>query len=148
MTISSTSSDQTVAMESATKGFIEVWNTKEYDKLDGIATADFQRVAPDQNANGLAEMKQLMSQVHTTNPDFSIEIHESAYAENTSFILWTARGTNTGDGDVPASGNSWEVSGITMLRFVGGRISQEVAHYDTATLLNQVGTSELPHVAQ
>jgi steroid delta-isomerase-like uncharacterized protein/uncharacterized protein (TIGR02246 family) len=125
--------------------FIEVWNTREYDKLDSIMTADFRRVAPDQSADGLAAMKEFMAQVHATYPDFQIRIDESAYQEGVGFLLWTATGTNTGEGTAPPTGNSIDVSGISMLRFADGKIAVEVVHYDTATLMEQLGTSAIPH---
>lgn len=128
--------------------FIEVWNTREYDKLDGIMTADFQRVAPDQSADGLAAMKEFMAQVHATYPDFQIKMSESAYKHDVGLLLWTATGTNTGEGASPPTGNSIDVSGITMLRFADGKFALEVAHYDTATLMEQLGTSAVPHAEQ
>jgi len=53
-------------------------------------------------------------------------------------------GTHTGVGAVPASGKSVDISGVTMLRFEDGMITEERALYDTATLQRQLGVEAIP----
>lgn len=137
--------DVTAKLEAATNTFIEMWNTKNYDLLDTAMTADFKRHAPDQDAEGLEEMKEFVGQVHAAYPDFHIVIDESAYGENLAFIHWTVTGTHSGEGSVPATGKSVEISGITMLRFEDGMITDEIVHYDTASMQAQLETEGLPH---
>lgn len=72
-------------------------------------------------------------------------VDESAYKENLGFIQWTATGTNTGDAATKATGKPIKVSGITMLKFRDGKITDEIVFYDTATLRAQLGTSGIPH---
>lgn len=134
------------ARESAVETFFAVWNREEgYDRLDSILATDFRRVAPDQNAEGRAEMKEFMRQVHTVYPDFQIELNESAHEGDVAFTYWTVTGTHSGEGAVPASGKSVDVSGITLLRFEDGMITEELAYYDTATLQEQLGVEAVPH---
>lgn len=102
-------------------------------------------MAPDQSADGLAAMKEFMAQVHTAYPDFHIVVNESLYGDNLAFLNWTVTGTNTGEGSVPPTGKTVNISGITMLRFAGGMITEEIAHYDTATMMAQLGLSAVPH---
>jgi steroid delta-isomerase-like uncharacterized protein len=137
--------DATAELETAANTFIEMWNTKNYDLLDTAMTADFKRHAPDQGAQGLEEMKGFVSQVHAAYPDFHIVIDESAYGENLAFIHWTVTGTHSGEGSVPATGKSVEISGITMLKFQDGMITDEIVHYDTASLQAQLETEKVPH---
>lgn len=128
--------------------FIGVWNSKEYDKLDGILSADFHRTAPDQNAEGPAAMKAFMAQVHTAYPDFHIVVDESAYKDGVAFVQWTVTGTNTGEGANPPTGKSVNISGITLLRFADGKITEEIVQFDTATLMAQLEASAVPHASQ
>ncbi len=137
--------DITAELEAGAKTFIEMWNTENYDLLDTAMTADFKRHAPDQSVEGLEAMKEFVGQVHAAYPDFHIVIDESAYGENVGFIHWTVTGTHSGEGSVPATGKSIEISGITMLRFQDGMITDEIVHYDTASMQAQLETEGLPH---
>jgi len=122
---------------------IEVWNSQEYDKLSGVLAENFRRIAPDQDADGLQAMIEFMRQVHTAYPDFQITAGEEAYAENLSFNQWTATGTATREDGTTAP---FELTGVTMLRYADGKITEEWAYFDTAALMEQVGMSAVPHV--
>ena len=133
----------------AAAAFIEVWNTKDYDKLDRALTEDFRRRAPDQNADGRAAMKEFMRQVHAAYPDFRIVVDGDSHQGDAAFLHWTVTGTNTGPGASPPTGKRITTSGITMLRFApDGRIMEEVAHFDTASLSRQLGLESVPHVRE
>jgi ketosteroid isomerase-like protein len=118
------------------------WNTKNYSTLDGALAANFTRVAPDQNAEGLEGAKAFMAQAHAAYPDFAITSNERAYAPGVAFVEWTATGTDSGEG---GSGKPIEVSGATMYRFADGMITHEIVYWDTATLMRQVGAEVVPH---
>ena len=137
--------DYAAQLGPAADSFIEVWNTRDYDKLDAILSADFRRRAPDQNADGPAAMKDFMRQVHRTYPDFRIVTDETYYDEDVALRVWTVTGTNTGEGAFPPTGKSIDVTGMTMLRFAGGKITEEVVFYDTATVTEQLGLAAVPH---
>jgi steroid delta-isomerase-like uncharacterized protein len=129
----------------AVEKFMEVWNSRQYDELDSFVSTNFRREAPDQNVSGLDAMKLFMSQVHTTYPDFSITTDDVWFADGVAFVRWTATGTNTGEGSFEPTGNSIDVSGLTMVRFDGGMISEEHAYFDTATVASQLGLEAVPH---
>jgi hypothetical protein len=44
-------------MLAATSAWVEAWDTGKTDGLDAIAAPSFQRKAPDQNADGLDQLK-------------------------------------------------------------------------------------------
>jgi hypothetical protein len=123
--------------------FIEVLNTKDYDKINGAFAESFRRVAPDQNANGREEMKSFIQQIHAAYPDFHIVIGESVYAKDLSFNQWTVTGSaSLEDG----TAQPIEVTGVSMIRYADGMITEEWVYFDTATLSNQLGMSTMPHV--
>ena len=61
---------------------------------------------------------------------------------------WTGRGTHDGDlMGVPASGNRAEISGITINRVAGGRISETWTNYDALGMMQQIGAILTPEQA-
>lgn len=135
--------DYAATLGPITDKFIGVWNSKDYSQLDAIMPADFRRTAPNGGANSLAEMKEFLRQLHTAYPDFHIVVDESAYKENVGFVEWTVTGTNTGDAATKATGKPIKVSGITRLKFKDGKITDEIAYFDMATLQAQLGTPQM-----
>lgn len=127
------------AMLAAVKTLIEVWDSKELDKLDAIAIADYKRTAPDQNAGSLDELKAFITQVHTMYPDFSISHDAAAAGPDGVFVQWTVTATNTGEGAImPPSGNAVELTGISRYQFVDGKIAAELVTFDAAALMAQL----------
>jgi steroid delta-isomerase-like uncharacterized protein len=55
-------------------------------------------------------------------------------------VLWTARGTNTGNGKgLPPTGKSIEVHGVTIWRIVDGKIKEEWSAFDELAVMQQLG---------
>jgi len=125
----------------------EVWDSAEVDKLDAIAHSDYTRMAPDQNANSLDELKAFIRQVHETYPDFSITNDGMAAGPDGAFLQWTVTGSDTARGD-DATGNSMRVTGISSYQFSDGKIASELVIFDTGSALTQFDTTELPHTAE
>lgn len=123
--------------------WVEAWDTGNTDSLDAITAPDFKRTAPDQNADGLDELKGLIAQVHTVYPDFRITNDASAAGPDGGFVQWTASGTDSGSEG--ATGNSMRVTGISRYQFVDGRIASELVIFDTGELLNQLSREDVPH---
>ena len=134
--------DYTAEYEPVFNTFIEVLNTKDYAKLEGVFAPNFRRVAPDQNANGPQEMAEFIRQIHAAYPDFQITVGESVFADGLSFNQWTATGTTTlEDGTERAI----EVPGVTMVRYADGMITEEWVYFDTAAMMEQLGMAVIPH---
>lgn len=123
--------------------FIDAWNTKDYDKLTTALAENFSRVAPDFDASSRDEMIAGMRNVHAAYPDFHIVTGESAYAGNLSFNQWTVTGTSTAADGTPAR---LSVSGVSMMRYAAGLITEEWPYFDTGAITSQLGVSAMPHV--
>ena len=55
-------------------------------------------------------------------------------------MLWTAEGTNTGEGNgLPATGKKVKGRGITIWRIVNGKIKEEWSEFDELRLMKQLG---------
>jgi len=131
----------------AVRTWIEVWDSAEVDKLDAVAITDFQRTAPDQNADNLAELKAFILQVHETYPDFNITNDGMAAGADGTFVQWTVTGSDTARGE-GATGNSLNVTGISRYQFVDGKIARELVVFDTGLAMTQLDTDELPHASE
>jgi ketosteroid isomerase-like protein/predicted SnoaL-like aldol condensation-catalyzing enzyme len=125
------------------EAYIAIWNSQELDQIDELISADFRRRAPDQNADGPAEIKVFMANVHDTYANFRIELEATAAADDVVFLHWKSisNGLKTDE-----QTDAIEVDGISILRHADGKITEEIVHYDTATLNAKLGTGEIPHV--
>lgn len=140
--------DVEAAMLAAVDTIIDVWDSKELDKLDAIAAADYKRTAPDQNAGSLDELKAFITQTHNTYADFSITNDGSAAGPDGAFVQWTVTGTFTGEGEQTTSGIPIKVSGISRYWFADGKIVNEFVAFDSAPFLAQLQTSSMPHAEE
>jgi ketosteroid isomerase-like protein len=124
------------------EAYIAIWNSQEFDQIDELMSADFKRRAPDQNADGQAEIKAFMANVHDTYANFRIDLEATAAADDVVFVHWTSvsNGLKTDE-----QAEEIEVAGISMLRHADGKITEEIVHYDTATLNAKLGSTEIPH---
>ena len=124
------------------EAYIGIWNSQELDGIDELMSADFKRRAPDQNADGPAEIKAFMANVHDTYANFKIDLESTASADDAVFLHWTviSNGLQTNE-----SADTIEVPGISMLRHADGKITEEHVFYDTATLNAAMGTDDIPH---
>lgn len=131
--------------------FLVAWNTGNVDGLDAVMSPDIQRRTPRgmSDANSLAELKEVVQAFRTTYPDLNVALSETYHLENLAIAHWAATGTNTGPGDIPPTGKSFRSSGMSMLRYVDGKITEELVYFDTADWLLQLGyTLEPPPVAE
>jgi hypothetical protein len=138
--------DSQQQMLAAIATWVDAWDTGNTDGLDAITAAEFQRTAPDQNANGLDELKALIANVHTIYPDFNITNDASAAGPNGGFVQWTATGTDSGSEN--PTGNKINVTGISRYQFVDGKIVSEFVSFDSAALMSQLQREDIPHGAR
>jgi len=84
--------------------------------------------------------KQWNALIHDAVPDYSVTI-EDQLAENDKVVTrWTARGTHKGkfQGIAP-TGRQVSVTGMTISRFVDGKIAESWIELDTLSLMRQLG---------
>lgn len=123
--------------------WVEAWDTGNTDALDAITADNFQRTAPDQDADGLDELKGLIAEVHKVYPDFRITNDASAAGPDGGFVQWTVTGTDSGSEG--ATGNKLKVTGISRYQFVDGKIASELVIFDSGEVLNQLSRDDMPH---
>ena len=75
-------------------------------------------------------------------PDYNVTI-EDQFAEDDKVVTrWTARGTHKGKFQgIAATGRQVSVTGMTISRYVGGKVAESWVELDTAELMRQLGAS-------
>ena len=96
----------------------------------------------------LADYKRFITETHSAFPDFHVMI-EDVIAEGDQVVLRsTWRGTNTGDivtpMHLPATGKQVTVTGMTIVRFVGGKGVEVWSQGDSLGLFQQLGLIPAP----
>jgi steroid delta-isomerase-like uncharacterized protein len=142
--------DYAAVQQPPIEAFLDAWNNGNVDGLDAVLSPDIQRRSPGgtSDANGLAELKEVVNTFRATYPDFRVEVTETYHLENLAIGHWTATGTNTGPGDIPPTGKAVRISGISMLRYIDGKITEELVYYDSADWMTQLGYTIEPPVAE
>ena len=125
----------------ALNGYLDAWNDGYLDSLDKYFSEDIQRYSPGgtSDADGLDELKAVMLQFQTAYPDVMVKPDETYFHGNRATLHWTFSGTNTGPGEIEATGNDVEISGLSSLVFEDGKISEETVSYDNLDFMEQLG---------
>jgi steroid delta-isomerase-like uncharacterized protein len=99
--------------------------------VHGVAAEDLQ---------GVEAVKGFIAAYRQAFPDARSSV-EDQVAEGAKVVTrWRARGTHAGPlGDLPASGRRFDVGGMTIERFAGGRIAEIWVARDELGLLRQIG---------
>lgn len=72
--------------------------------------------------------------------DFNIAVNEIIAKDNNVVVHWTVTGTNDGPlGELPPTGRKVRVSGLTLMRIVNGKITEEWIYYDNLRSSEQLG---------
>jgi predicted ester cyclase len=78
-------------------------------------------------------------------PDLAFTVDHAVAEGDLVAVRWTARGTNTGEGNgIPATGRRVQVSGTALFRFEDGAIAEEWTAGDTLGLMRQLGLLPAP----
>ena len=142
--------DYAAVQQPALDALLDGWNNGNLDGLDAVSSPDFQRRSPGgtSDANSLAEMKEVVTAFRTTYPDFNVALSEVYHLENLAIGHWTATGTNTGPGEIPPTGKAVRITGMAMLRFIDGKLTEELAYFDMADWMTQLGYTIEPPAAE
>ena len=144
LAVSCTPVDQSAATNraNAERWTNEAWNAGNLDVLDEIVSADFVRHNPPSadtaEVKGLDALKEYISGIRSTYPDFHVEIHSRLNEGDLGASNWTVTGTNS------ENGIAIEFPGISIARFQDGRIVEEWVSWDTERLNDQLEAGSEP----
>jgi steroid delta-isomerase-like uncharacterized protein len=119
----------------------DAWSLHQPERIDTIFTGDaiYEDVAGGQLYRGRDEIKQLLRAAFAWAPDFRVTLVSLTIGDDSAATEWISEGIQTGPiGDIPASGNSFRLRGVSILRFRDGKICQVTDYYDMASFLRQL----------
>lgn len=114
-------------------------DTSVVDELFSPDLVEHQFGLAGQGPDAAAQVKKAMREVHEAMPDISYELADWATRENTAWVRFTGRGTNTGPFFGPPSGKPVEITVIDIAAVVDGRITEHWGVPDRFSLLAQTG---------
>lgn len=130
---------------------IELWNTGNLAMVDELYAPEFVRynVAYSTEVKGIEAFKKYVASVRTTYPDFNVKVDELIIKDNRLVVRWTYTGTNTGpltlaSDELPPTGKEVEESGASVVTIVNGKIAEEWAYWNQASVLTQLGFNITP----
>lgn len=136
----------TPPVEDVVSAYIAVWNGADDAALDTLLAPNVHRVGDplSESADGVAAVRALVRKMRIDMPDLHVEVLDAIYTPDRAAIRWRLSGTDSGPGDFPPTGRFAVTSGLSLMRFDAGRLTDEVTVLDGVTLLTQLGFSIAP----
>jgi predicted ester cyclase len=130
--------------------FVKTWDAGDTESFGDFISADavdHQRIPG--MPEGLEGAKQISKMLRAAVPDGSTEVHQIIAEGDLVAALQTVRGTQTGElMGMPATGKSFEITGIDIVRVAGGKMVEHWGLTDQAGMMIQLGLMPLPPEAQ
>jgi steroid delta-isomerase-like uncharacterized protein len=121
------------------KVFQEIYGEGKVGLIDELYEEDFVDDSPG-GGKGRDLIKQAVEAFHHAFPDLCIEIEDAFGVDDKVVVRYTAHGTQTGTYyDIPASGKTVAVRGITIFELVNRKIKTEWTEYDRLGVIRQIG---------
>ena len=128
--------------------FENLWNKRDYDKLDLNFVENFQFEGPtNRKFNGLKDYQDFLKSLATCFPDLELQIDEIYWMGNDvdgylTSTRWSATGTYSGEGIYGEPTDSKvQIWGITQNQVVGGKIVNEWMLFNEMDLMMQIAAS-------
>jgi predicted ester cyclase len=117
----------------ARRVFLEIFNQGKYDVAKEIYAPDFVNHGLTTNAN-LAQDQAAVRGWRDAAPDLVMTVLNEIAEGDFVTVLWSGTGTNTGHGNgYSATGKRMTIRGITIWRFVDGKIQEEWSEFSLPT---------------
>ena len=124
--------------------FNEVWNQKKLDLIDELVSPDY--VHHDSGTatvqTGIDGYKQFVRLFLNAFPDIRFTIQDEISEGDEVVIRWTVTGTHRGDlPDLPATGKTISLSGISIARFKDGKGVESWNNWDGLGMMQQLAAN-------
>ena len=121
----------------------EVWNGGRLDLIDDLVAPDYvSHVVHTPRLKNREELKRWIADVRTAFPDVRFTIRDLLVDGNKTIARWTSEASHEGEFlGVPGTGQRAVCHGITITRFVDGKIAEEWGEWDALQLKEQIGKS-------
>jgi len=122
--------------------FTELFSTGDEALAEAVLSPDvvFHGTASDRELHGIDAMKRFVAAYRSAFPDARSTVEDQVAAGDRVVTRWRARGTHLGQlGPIAATGRQFVMDGITIERFLGGKIAEVWVARDELGLLSQLG---------
>jgi steroid delta-isomerase-like uncharacterized protein len=127
--------------------FEEVCTNGNLDAIDELVTDD--AVHRDRDAeeyHGLDGLRRWIGGYRDAFPDMRVTVERQVATGDQVATRWTTEGTHRGElWDIPPTGKPFTITGVTVDRFVDGRIAESVESWDALGMLQQLEVVHLRH---
>jgi steroid delta-isomerase-like uncharacterized protein len=115
----------------------EAWNKGNVDVLDELYGANFN--SGGYGDGGVGGLQAAITSYRTSFPDLHFTVEEVIAEEDKVAYRWTSRGTHHGEYDgIAPTGKPMTVTGITILRIVDGKITEDRSETNISSLREQL----------
>jgi steroid delta-isomerase-like uncharacterized protein len=132
----------------ARRFFEEAFNEGRLEVLDSVVSDDYRSHDPQDPLpalQGPAAARATVEHYRAAFPDVRFTIEDVVDQRDRVAIRWTATGTHRGElNGLAPTDRSVTVSGITIQRMAGGRVTEAWTSWDTLGLLQQIGAAPSP----
>ena len=123
--------------------YLEGFNEQNLEALQETVAQDVVvhgLIGVDGDVNGIEEYGEWGMSMFSGIPDAHIEVGDYFESGNKVASRWTLTGTHDGDlFDFPATGESFEISGLAIFRMEDGKIAEKWYQQDDLGMLQQTG---------
>jgi len=122
--------------------FAELWNNGNLSLADQLFTPNYTHhdsSSPDFGHGPESERKRA-TLYRTAFPDLRLTIEDLIAEGDTVMARWSCHGTHKGDlNGIAPTGKPFTISGVTIARFVNGKLSEGFVNWDVLGLMQQLG---------
>jgi steroid delta-isomerase-like uncharacterized protein len=132
----------------ARRFFEEAFNEGRLEVLDSVTSDDYRSHDPQDpypDLRGPAAARAVVKHYRAAFPDVRFTIEDVVDQRDRVAIRWTATGTHRGElNGLAPTDRRVTVSGMTIQRMAGGRVTEAWTNWDTLGLLQQIGAAPSP----
>lgn len=119
-----------------------LWNSQNLSAAGEVYTLDYSGfdVTDQSRANGVEGVTKQLERFYRAFPDLYFSNEEAVLDGDRVSLFWSARGTHKGTMlNIPPTGRTVNVNGVSLLRIAEGKIARGVHLWDLAALLRDIG---------
>ena len=127
--------------------FFEAWGKGDFDAVDDYCSPDLKFYFPSNNPNPISrgELKDFAKAYREAIHSIEWTMEEMIASGDKVVMRFVERGTHVGEFmGIPATGNTYEASGIGITRIEDGRIVEQWEDFDMLGMMQQLGMELRP----